>query len=209
MGKSSFVYRILTTPELWQKKIDKILYCYGIYTKIVEKLSREAPHIQLIEGLPRNLLAQPLEVLNPQETNVVVLDDTSLESQESKELTAFLSRGVTHSNTTLLSIEHFLFSPSVQRRNQSFHYNQLILFKSGRNLHQLTTLAKQTGICSPQTLVSAYKDATRQPYSCLVIDQRLHTPDHLRLLTNVLCDHGEPTYAYINGSSESFHQNYG
>ena len=201
MGKSTFVLHLLTSPQCWQKKIDKFLYCYGIYTKTVEELSKNYPHIQLLEGLPRNLLSHPLEVLNPQDRHVLVLDDCSLESQESKELTSFLSRGVTHSNTTLISVEHFLFSPSAQRRNQSFHYNQLILFKSGRNLGQLAVLAKQTGICSAKTLTAAYQDATQKPYSHLLIDQRPQTPDQLRLLTNVLCQDGEPTFAYSSSTT--------
>lgn len=195
-GKSTFVEKLITNRKYWKKDFDKILYCYGIYSKTVESISQNSPHIQLISGLPRNLLANPLEVLNPHETNMLVLDDMSLESNDSKELTSFISRGVTHANCCLISIEHFLFSPSAQRRNQSFHYSQLILFKSTRNLQQLAILAKQTGVCLPKTLIEAYKDSTRKPFSPLVVDLRSETPDDLRLLTNVLCEDGEPTYAY-------------
>lgn len=195
-GKSTFVEKLITDPKYWKEKFDKILYCYGIYSKTVESLSKNAPHIQLISGLPRNLLANPLQVLNPQENSLIVLDDVSLESQESKELTSFISRGLSHTNSSLISIEHFLFSPLAQRRNQSFHYSQIILFKSSRNLNQLNTLAKQLGICTAKELIEAYKDSTQKPYSHLVLDLRSDTPDDLRILSNVLCENEEPTYAY-------------
>ena len=195
-GKSTFVEKIITDPKYWKERFDKILYCYGIYSKTVESLSKNAPQIQLISGLPRNLLAKPLDVLNPQENSLIILDDVSLESQESKELTSFISRGLSHTNSSLISIEHFLFSPSQQRRNQSFHYHQLILFKSSRNLNQLNTLARQLGICTSKELIEAYKDSMQKPYSHLVLDLRSETPEELRILTNVLCDNGEPTFAY-------------
>ena len=102
-GKSTFVEKLISTPDAWETPIDNIFYCYGILSDTVEKLAREMPHITLIEGLPRNL-ASPREIFSPNKANLLICDDLSTESQASKDFTNFMIRGSHHCNCCLISI---------------------------------------------------------------------------------------------------------
>ena len=80
-GKSCFVEKLIQTPEIWSKPINKIWYCYGIYTINVENIAKNFPHITLIDGLPRNL-DNPLEIFNPKDNNLIIFDDLSNQTQK-------------------------------------------------------------------------------------------------------------------------------
>ena len=196
VGKSSFVVKLLETPSVWDNPPDKILYSYGICSETVNHIARHMPEVTLIEGIPRNLCT-PLEIFSPHQNNVLICDDLSNETQNSKDFTSFLMRGSHHSNCCLISIEHFLFAQSAQRRLQSPQFNQIIMYKSNRSYHQIGTLARQIALKNPKLLQWAYSDAISKPYSYLVVDLRNETPDELRLLTNVFGENDLPTFIYL------------
>jgi len=60
---------------------------------------------------------------------------------------------------------------------------------------QFANLARQMYQKSSQFAIVAYKDATREPYSYLLVDLRPEQYDELRLRTNVFP--GETQYVYV------------
>lgn len=195
-GKTTFFQKILNEKKCWDKPIDKIVYCYGIETGNIYQLTQSHPEIIFIKGLPENL-GSPLEIFSPHKNNLIVFDDLSSESQASKAFTDFMVRGTHHTNTCMISLEHFLFSEAKERRRQAPHWHQIILFRNKRNQQQIGTLARQSGIASPKFVQWAFNDATKKPYSYLLLDFRNDTPDEMRLLTNVLGESNEPVYTYV------------
>jgi len=196
-GKSTFVEKLLTNPSMWDGPIDNIWLCYGIYTENVKRIADICPQVKLIENLPRNL-DQPRQMFNPSQRNVIIFDDLGSETQASPTFTLFMTRGTHHCNVGMLSLEHHLFSEAKERRKQTNHWHCIILFRNKRSLHQIGTLARQTSIANPQTVQWAYSEAThKNPYGYLAIDFRNETPDEMRLLSNVMCEQGEPTYIYL------------
>ena len=192
-GKTTFVETLLDNECMWEKHMNKIIYAYGIHNSTVERLSRDHPEVILMEGLPRNL-SQPHQIFSPSNNNLLITDDLSTESQNSRDFTNFITRGTNHSNCTLISIEHFLYSDSKERRMQSHHWNQYVLFKNQRAAHQITTLAKQVGK-DVQLMKFAYQDAVMsQPFGYLIVDLRLDTIPQMSLLTNVLP--GDTAFVY-------------
>ena len=194
-GKSTFVEKLISTPQLWEKPPDKIVYCYGIQSSTVNFLSQHRPEVMLIEGLPRNL-STPQEMFSPHQNNLLLVDDLSTETQNSRDFTNFMIRSSHHCNCCLVSIEHFLYGDSKERRLQSPHWHQYILFKNQRSLHQIRLLARQTSLDADK-VEFAYSDATSNPYGYLVMDFRKDTVPEMRLLTNVMHEHGGPCYVYI------------
>lgn len=175
--------------------MNKIIYAYGIHNSTVDYLSTHHPEIILVEGLPRNL-SQPREIFSPSQNNLLITDDLSTETQNSRDFTNFITRGTNHCNCCLISLEHFLYSDSKERRMQSHHWNQYILFKNMRSAHQIATLAKQINK-DAQMLKSAYQDAViRKPFGYLIVDLRLETPTAMSVLTNVMGEGGEPIFVY-------------
>jgi len=67
--------------------------------------------------------------------------------------------------------------------------------KNPRDASQFANLAKQIYPKTSQFAVEAYKDATREPYSYLLVDLRPEEDDDIRLRTNIFP--GETHYVYI------------
>lgn len=194
-GKTKFVENLLDSKDIWKCKMDKIIYCYGIHNSAVDRLSLKHPDITLIEGMVD--LSQPRQLFSPSENNLFITDDNFLLTQNSRDFTNFITRGTSHCHCTCISIEHGLFSEGKERRTQSHHWDQYILFKNHRSLGQLGVLAKQLSIAVP-TMQYAYEDAVmNRDYGYLIVDCRLDTPPELKLITNVLSENDNPPYVYL------------
>ena len=195
-GKTVFVEKLLQNPHAWEKAVDNITYCYGIRTDTVDRISDKFPEAVLIDNLPKELNS-PLEMFSPKQNNLLILDDLSQESQNSKEFTNFLTRGSHHTNTCCISLEHFLYSDAKERRKQSPHFHQIILFRNNRSMNQIALLACQSGMVDADVVKTAYRDVMGRDFAYLIVDTRNDTPDELRLLSNVFGENGDPPYTYI------------
>jgi len=71
----------------------------------------------------------------------------------------------------------------------------MVLFKNTRDASQFAHLARQMYPNKSQFAVEADKDATREPYSYLLIDLRPEQDETLRLRSNVFP--GETHYVYV------------
>ena len=67
----------------------------------------------------------------------------------------------------------------------SLNAHYMILFKYPRDATQFANLARQMYPKTPQFAVEAIKDATREPYSYLLVDLRPEQDEDLRLRTNI------------------------
>jgi ABC-type dipeptide/oligopeptide/nickel transport system ATPase component len=195
-GKTTFLEKALRNPQMWDKPIDTLMYCYGIRTPMVQKITEIFPEAVLCEDMPRNL-EQPLEMFRPEKNNVLIFDDLQSTTSASPAFTDFLVRGSHHANVCVISCEHHLFSDAKERRKQANQWQCIILFQNKRAAHQIGTLARQTAIGDPKRIVQAYRDAVSRNWGHLCIDFRNHTPPEFLLMSNVMCDGGEPTYAYL------------
>ena len=71
----------------------------------------------------------------------------------------------------------------------------MVLFKNPRDASQFANLARQMFPQQSSYAVEAYKDATREPYSYLLVDLRPEQDEDLRLRTNIFPD--EKHYVYV------------
>ena len=79
-------------------------------------------------------------------------------------------------------IKHNLFHQSKLGRDAELQNTHIVLFKSPRDVMQVTTLSTQLGRGSE--LVDWYRDATSVPFDHLLIDLSPRTDDRLRYCTN-------------------------
>ena len=79
-------------------------------------------------------------------------------------------------------IKHNLFHQSKLGRDVELQNTQIVLFKSPRDVMQVTTFSTQLGLGSE--LVDWYRDATSVPFGHLLIDLSPQTDDRLRYCTN-------------------------
>ena len=87
-----------------------------------------------------------------------------------------------HRGLSIIYIKHSLFHHSKLGRDVELQNTHIVLFKSPRDVMQVTTLSTQLGLGSE--LVDWYRDATSVPFGHLLIDLSPRTDDRLRYCTN-------------------------
>ena len=77
----------------------------------------------------------------------------------------------------------------VKDRKASENVHYMFLFKSPRDSRSITTLSSQLFVGNSRGLTESYRDATRVPYSHLMLDLHQETDDRVRVKGNFLSDH--------------------
>ena len=87
-----------------------------------------------------------------------------------------------HRGLSTIYIKHNLFHQNKLGRDVELQNNHIVLYKSPRDVMQVTTLSTQLGLGSE--LVDWYRDATSVHFGHLLIDLSPRTDDRLRYCTN-------------------------
>ena len=156
-GKSYLVRRLLRhLNELFYPVPTKVIYCYGEYQKEFDELHG----VDFIEGFP---------------TDLTQLTQGHL-----------FTRGSHHKGVSVIYLTQNLFPPGKLSRTISLNSHYFIVFKNPRDSLGIATLAKQMFPRRSQYLMESFHDATKKPYSYLLIDCHPQTREELRLRTNIL-----------------------
>ena len=110
-----------------------------------------------------------------------MFDDSFEEICNSKAFVDIATAG-RHRGLSTIHIKHNLFHRSKLGRDVEFQKTHIVLFKSPRDVMQVTTLGAQWGLGSE--LVDWYRDATSVPFGHLLIDLSPRTDDRLRYCTS-------------------------
>ena len=183
-GKTAFVLKLI---ENAQRMIDppprKIVYCYGEF----QQLFCQYPHVHFREGLPAT------DEFDGSEPVLLVIDDLIQETNET--VANLFTKGSHHRNVSVLFLAQNLFPKNKFARTISLNAHYMVLFKNPRDASQFANLARQMYPKKWQFAVEAYKDATREPYSYLLVDLRPEQDEDLRMRANVFP--GEQQYVYV------------
>ena len=112
---------------------------------------------------------------------MVIFDNSCEEICNSKAFVDITTAG-RHRGLSTIYIEHNLFHQSKLGRDVELQNTHIVLFKSPRDVMQVTTLSTQLGLGSE--LVGWYRDATTVPLGHLLIDLSPRTDDRLSYCTN-------------------------
>ena len=167
---------------MFNPSIQRVIYCYGQYQTIFDELN----DVEFVQGPDYERL------LDPGVRTLLILDD--LMSDPNLNLTRLFTVTSHHFNLSVFFVVHNIFYPHPSFRTAMLNTQYVMLFRSVRGLSQVSALARQIaghGTGQSTRIVSAYQDATRKPYTYLLIDMHPQTPDHLRLRAQILPDEGE------------------
>jgi len=182
-GKTVFVFRLLdNVSTMIEPAPSKIVYCYGEY----QQLFCNYPQVVFHQGLP------DLNDFDGSEPTLVVIDDLMHETNET--VANLFTKGSHHRNVSVVYLAQNLFPKNKFARTMSLNAHYMVLFKNPRDVSQFANLARQMYPKRSQFAVEAFKDATREPYSYLLVDLRPEQNDDLRLRTNIFP--GETHYVY-------------
>ena len=124
---------------------------------------------------------------------LLIVDDLMQETNET--IANLFTKGSHHRNVSVLFLMQNLFPKNKFARTISLNAHYMVLFKNPRDASQFQNLARQMYPKKSQFAVEAYKDATREPYSYLVVDLRAEQNEDLRLRASIFP--GETHYVYV------------
>jgi len=125
---------------------------------------------------------------------LLIIDDLM---QETDETVAYIfTNNSHHRNVIVVFLAQDLFPQNTFSRTMSLNANYMVLFKNPRDPSQFANLARQMYPKTSKFAVEAYKDATKESYSYLLVDLRPEQDDDLRLRPNIFP--GEKHYVYVS-----------
>lgn len=182
-GKTTFVreflkyYDTLTTLDVPRLRC---LWAHGQWQDTYEQPISEFVDVEYFHGMPSE------REVSERQPHILVLDDLMLETSSGKELISFLSRYSHHNNTSIIFLTQNLFysGKNTTDVNRQSHYT--VMYRNSRDKSMAITLAKQLAPYNKRYFYESFHDATRKPFSYLLIDAHPTTPEELLLKTNVL-----------------------
>lgn len=178
-GKTSLVEKIVNLrDEIFTEKISQVFwYCSYMPTNKISGVT-------YLVGLPNDISDRIIP------NCLVILDDFMHELSNSQVLTSLMTKAVHHLPMTLIYITQNVFQKSNDTKTRRLNTNYLILFKNPQDKTQIDILGRQMYPKDKSFLSFAYEDATKNPFSYLLIDSNQTTNDEVRVRTNI-CKDGE------------------
>lgn len=177
-GKTTWLMELLANVDkMFDKPIDKIIYCYGVDTG---RLPRD-DSITLHEGPP------DLQMLEGDGNKLLILDDLMTYYADNKgELNNLFTKFAHHRNCSIINIVQSLFAQDRCARSNS---NYILLTKSVSDTLQIQNFSKQVFPGKANFFWESYLDAVNsQPYGYFLIDLHATTRDDRRLCTSIFDD---------------------
>ena len=176
-GKWQLFYNWLNIGT-FQPNFDKIYFLYQPYQPPYDVMQKEIENLEFVRGVN-------FEFIDSLKNNgiryLLVFDDSCEETCNSKVFVHIATAG-RHRGMSTIYIKHNVFHQSKLGRDVELQNTHIVLFKSPRDVMQVTTLSTQLGLGSE--LVDWYRDATSVRFGHLLIDLSPHTYDLLRYCTD-------------------------
>jgi len=182
-GKTRFVFRLIVNASSLISPPAKTVYFYGEYHQLFDQY----PHTEFHQGLPN------IEDFDAKEPTLVIIDDLMQDTNDT--VANMFTKSSHHRNISVVFFAQNLFPKNKFARKMSLNAQHMVLFKNPRDVSQFANLARQMYPKTSQFAVEAYRDATREPYSHLLVDLRPVQDEELRLRTNIFP--GETHYVYV------------
>ena len=129
------------------------------------------------------------------ENCLLVFDDSCEEIFNDRGFSKLATAG-RHKKISVIYVKHNLFQQSKWSRTIDLNTTQIILFKSPRDIQQISYIGKQLN--NTNFLKDSYDLATKQPFGHLLIDLDPKTTDSLRYCSNIVPP--RPTIFYLPSS---------
>ena len=176
-GKLQLIYNWLKFGT-FQPNVYRICIFYQHSQPLYDAMQKEIEYLKFVPGVNFDLIES---LKNNGTKYVLIFDDSSEEICNSKAFVDIATAGRKWSLSTTY-IKHKLFHQSRLRRDAELQNTHFVLFKSPRDVMQVTTLSTQSGLDSE--LVDWYRDTTFVPSGHLLIDLSPRTDGQLRYCTD-------------------------
>lgn len=172
-GKTTLVNNLLIVKnQIFSTPPEYILLVYKYNQEIYNQM-RETNLISELLPLDSSDVSYEklVEKVNPYKDStgsLIIFDDSMTElSEKFEQVFTNLSH---HQNCSIIFLTQNLFYNDKTYRTMSLNSHYIFLMRNERDKQQISTLAKQFCPGNNRFVIEAYKDATRYPYSYLLID---------------------------------------
>lgn len=182
-GKTTLVERIVELrDEIFTEKISKVFWYCSF------KPANKIDGVTYLVGLPNDINERIIP------NCLVILDDYMHELSNSTTLTSLMTKAVHHLPMTLIYITQNIFQKTNDTKTRRLNTNYLIIFKNPQDKTQIEYLGRQMYPKDKGFLSLAYEDATKYPYSYLLIDSNQKTDDEVRVRTHIAKENNMTVY---------------
>ena len=188
-GKTEFTLKLLMhAAQMIKPKPDVIFYCYGKYQKRFQDVKK----VDFINGFDEKLITRE----NLAGRNCLLVLDDLMDSMNSNTLSALFTKYAHHRRiSTIFLVQNLYYKGIKSMRDiaQSTQYN--VLMKQPRDRTAIMTLGRQMYPSKSKIFIESYDDATKLPFSYLLVDSKPLTSDNVRLCSKIFP--GERTICYV------------
>lgn len=197
-GKTTFVYNLLTVKQsIFTKIPNKVLLFY----KYPQEIYKQMLNLNLIDelisiddGFTYESVIEKVAPYKNRNGSVVIIDDAMTDiTSDFEQIFTNLSH---HQNCSIIFLTQNLFYKDKTYRTMSLNTHYFIIMKNARDKQQISVLAKQFCPGNSTYVIKAYEDATKYPYSYLVLDFTPDSPSSLRLRSRIF-PHEFPYTIYL------------
>ena len=182
-GKTQWLLKFLMhNDQLIDPPPSKILYCFGEMNESVFKFKEIG--ITTYNGIPESELIKQHQLL--------VLDDLMLNIPNDF-LDLLFTRGSHNWGVSVIFVTQSLYGRDIKTARANAHY--ILLTKNPQGLLQVRTLGSQLFPKMLNYFLEAYRDATYNRFSYLLINMHPNTDETMRLSTKIFP--GEKTTIYL------------
>ena len=173
-GKTQLIYQMLAGNTFYPK-YDRIYFFYQEMQPLYMKMMTEL-NIEFISCIDFDMVEKLKDCL-------LIFDDSCEEIYDDKRFVKIATSG-RHKNVHVIYVKHNLFHQSKNSKTIDLNNTHVILFKSPRDVNQITYLGKQ--ISNAKFLKDCYVKATEdQAFGHLLIDFDPKTSESLRYCSNI------------------------
>ena len=197
-GKTWWIQQLLQNKFI-EPMPTHFVWCYAQWQPLYDQLLEQFPMMEYVKGIPDDIMSR----WNPQNTNLLIIDD--LMAQMDDKVSQLYVQGSHHLNLSVITVLQNLFPKGRDPRTVSLNSQYILLLKNPRDCLQVATLGSQMYPGNGKKLVTAYREATKRPYSYLLVDLKQNTPEECRLRTNLFetkQDEPKPTEKHARATSE-------
>ena len=197
-GKTTFLFNLLQSMDyVFSQKPVKVFLFYKKHQEMYNqmlKLGLVDEIIELDEGMiSEKDFEKKVSPYRNKGGSLCIFDDLMEHIDETN--SKIFTKIVHHENSNVILLTQSLFLDNKHYRVMSKNATYIIVMKSPRDGSQLKHLAIQMNMNS-NMLMEVFKEATKKPYSYLLIDFHAQTPDHIRLRSNIY-PHERPMTTYM------------
>ena len=201
-GKTNLTFNILKFKnELFSKETKKTILFYKKYQSIYNDMLKRKLIDEMIEiddkMISENDFVKLVSPFKNKGGSLCVFDDCMEYVDENS--SKIFTKVAHHENSNVIFLTQSLYIDNKYYRIMSKNANYMIVMKNPRDVSHIRTLASQMGM-DQKLLISAYKDATKNSYSYLLIDFYPTTPEHIRLRSSIF-RHEFPMKTYMQKNS--------